>query len=173
MKKRWGASKPQDQYRWESLLVAPKPEVPIWQTKKVWELEMRTKFIYCISVLNGNWNNESVFPFPPPYFFWHLEKREALGRADIEGIPQWKASFAMETFLFISKIQTSPAGRPFHPSHRTGPSLNVCVCTPPATCSCPLPRSSPTAAFLHLLLPSLPALSLLSPPPLFPHFAVF
>lgn len=47
-----------------------------------------------------------MLPFPPPCFFWHLEKREALGRADVWGIPQWKACFAMETFPFISKPQS-------------------------------------------------------------------
>lgn len=71
-----------------------------------------------------------MFPFPPPCFFWHLEKREALGRADVWGIPQWKACFAMETFAFISKpqslmIRTSPARRPLHPSCGTRPSLDA------------------------------------------------
>lgn len=100
-----------------------------------------------------------MFPFPPPCFFWHLEKREALGRADVWGIPQWKACFAMETFPFISKpqspmIHTSPARRPLHPSRGTRPSLNAWGRILPLSCarscahtlclpSAPSPSSSP------------------------------
>lgn len=109
-----------------------------------------------------------MFPFPPPCFFWHLEKREALGRADVWGIPQWKACFAMETFPFISKpqslmIHTSPARRPLHSSRGTRPSLDAwgrfCLFLGPlpalTPCVCLLAPSHTFSFLLSLLSPGL------------------
>lgn len=152
-------------YRSKSLLVAPKSEVPIWQTKKVWELEVRTKFVYCISVLNGDWNNESLcFPSPLPAFFGILRKGKLWAGQTFREFPSVRPSlpgrlFSLLVSLTYWMIQTSTARRPLHPSHRTGPSLNVWDHMPPATFSCPFLCSQPLAAFLHLLPSSLPALS--------------
>lgn len=104
----------------------------IWQTKKVWELEMKTKFVYCISVLNGNWNNESLcFPSPLPAFFGILRKGKLWAEQTFREFPSRRPPLPWRLFPSLVSlshwmIQPSPDGRPLHPSHRTRPHLNVC-----------------------------------------------
>lgn len=140
----------------------------------MWEREIRTKFVYCISVLNGDWNNESLcFPSPLPAFFGILRKGKLWAEQTFREFPSGRPPMPWRLFpLLVSishwMIQTSPARRPLHPSHGTRPSLKVCNHTPPSAFLCPFLRSYPLVAFLHLLPPSLPALSLPTPLSLFP-----
>lgn len=125
--------------------------------KKVFKLDIRTKSGFCISVLNRDWNNESLY-FPSFFLlilvFWEkgsFGQSRRLGNSPVEGsLLPWRL-FPLLVSLSHWMIQTSLAGRPPHPSHGTAPGLNMCDCALPATFSCLVLYSYPMTFFLHVV----------------------
>lgn len=143
----------------------------------MWEPKIRTKFVYYISVQNGDWNNESLcFPSPLPAFFGILRKGKLWAEQMFGEFPSGRPPLPWRLFpLLVSlshwMIQTSPARRPLHPSHGTRPSLNAWGSILPLSCapSCAHAPCLPYCTFSLLLS----LLFLYWALWLFSHFAIF